>query len=310
MLDTTDPDAEQEQLETETEVTEEALPQRPRAIRRFLRVLLLAFLIALVLKMFFVEAYRIPTPSMEGTLVTGDFLFVNKFIYGVQSPRTLPLTSIRLPNIQLLPSFDEPERGDVVVFEYPGKTSALETPDVRFYIKRCIGLPGDTIELAAKRVYVNGSKQKDPGLARFDSFTLDESEIERDIFPKGLPYNRDWWGPQVVPYEGMSVELSLDNLDQWRLFIEREGHTLRFTTEGDIELDNQIQSSYVVESDYYFVMGDNRDNSDDSRYWGFVPSDNIIGQAAFIYWSWDNSPENSSELLPIVRWERIFQSVD
>jgi len=289
---------------------QEAAAPRKGRFRQFIRVLLIAFFIALVLKTFIVEAYRIPTPSMEQTLKMGDFLFVNKVVYGVHSPRNIPLTSIPLPNIQILPALASPKRGDVIVFEYPGMTTAVETPDVRFYIKRCIGLPGDTVEIAAKRVYVNGMRQRDPGTARFETFTLDRNEIERAIYPKGKPWNRDWWGPLVVPFEGMRVELTLENLDHWRLFIEREGHSIRFTTDGKIELDGKVGNIYTVENVFYFVMGDNRDISDDSRYWGFVPVANIIGRASFIYWSWDTGGGESGNAIPSVRWSRIFKSIE
>ena len=280
-------------------------------VREYGRIVLIALLVALFLKIFFVEAFGIPTPSMERTLLVGDFLFVNKFVYGIRTPRTIPLTAIRIPHLQFLPGYSSPDRGDVIVFEYPGSPSALRQPNVLNYVKRCIGLPGDTVELAGKRVFVNGMRQDNPESVTFSAFTMQQGDFEADVYPKGMNYNRDWWGPMVVPYHGMEIELTLDNIDQWRLFIEREGHSLRFTAEGAIQVDGTNSSTYVVESNYFFMLGDARDNSEDSRYWGFVPQENIIGRVMLIYWSWDSAIPFSSpfELLGSIRWERLFSLV-
>jgi signal peptidase I len=293
-------------------VAAEPVAKAPSRIRfkEFLRIFLYSFLIALVIKVFLFEAYGIPTPSMENTLLVGDFLFVNKFAYGLESPRTIPLTAIRIPHVRLLPGYTAPSRGDVIVFEFPGQT-ALELPDVVPWIKRCAGLPGDTVEIAGKRVFVNGRRLADPPTVSFEAYMRKQGEVEHGIFPTGMPYNRDWWGPVVVPCEGMQVDLSLESIDQWRKFIEQEGHSIRFTTDGLIEIDGAVATSYTVERDYYLVLGDNRDNSNDGRFWGFVPEKNIIGKAALLYWSWDSSIPFSRpfELLGSIRWSRIFSSV-
>jgi signal peptidase I len=286
--------------------------KHPHARRReFVRLLIYAAVLAVVVKTFFFEAYGIPTPSMERTLLVGDYLFVNKFVYGLSSPRAIPLTGIRLPHARLLPGYDTPARGDVIVFEFPGGTAAVEHPDVRNYVKRLVGLPGDTVEIAGKHVFVDGRRQPDPPSAVFESYTMQRGVYETGIFPKGMPFNKDWWGPRVVPRAGMRVDLTLDNLDAWRLFVEREGHTLRFTTDGRIEIDGVPRTAYTVEHNYYFVLGDNRDNSEDSRYWGYVPEENVIGRAMWIYWSWDSAIPLSSplRLLGSVRWERVFSAV-
>lgn len=277
----------------------------------YLRIVLTALLAALFIKVFFVEAFGIPTPSMERTLFAGDYLFVNKFIYGIYSPRTIPLTNIRLPNIRLLPGYDSPERGDVIVFESSGGTSAIEQPHAVNYVKRCIGLPGDTVSIAGKQVFVNGDQLSTPPTAVLSPFAMRKSEIEHGIYPKGKPFNRDWWGPEVIPYRGMKISLTLDNIDHWRLFIEREGHTLRFSADGQIEIDGMAGNSYTVQRNYYFVLGDNRDNSEDSRYWGYIPENNIIGKVMFIYWSWDSRIPFSDigTLFDSVRWERLLSVV-
>ncbi|MCB2205262.1 signal peptidase I [bacterium] len=279
--------------------------------REYWRVVLYALFIAIFLKVFFIEAFGIPTPSMNNTLLVGDFLFVNKFCYGVRTPRAVPLTGIRLPHAKFLPGYTSPSRGDVVVFEYPGDRETVEQPNVLNYVKRLIAVAGDTVEIAGKRVFVNGRRQADPENAVFSSRVLGRGDFDVDIYPKGSGYNRDWWGPMVVPYEGMEIELTLENIDSWRLFIEREGHNVRFTATGEVQVDGSESNLYTVENDYYFMLGDHRDNSEDSRYWGFVPEQNIIGKAMLIYWSWDSRIGLTSpiDLFSSIRWGRFFSIV-
>jgi len=287
-------------------------PARSRfRLREHIRVLIGAVLVAILLKTFFVEAFGIPTASMENTLLVGDYLFVNKVIYGISTPRTIPLTGIRVPWTTVYPGYARPGRGDVIVFESNGGVSAIEEPSVVHYVKRCIALPGDTVEIAGKRVLINGIKQNVPETAILAPYTLTQGQADEGVFPRGMPYNRDWWGPRIVPYRGMKVELTLANIDQWRLFIEREGHTVRFTTDGRIESDGVADAMYTVEKDYYFVLGDSRDNSQDSRFWGYVPRERIIGKAMFLYWSWDpNIPfSRPFDLIASIRWKRIFSPV-
>lgn len=279
--------------------------------REYGRVVLYALLIALVLKVFFIEAFGIPTASMRETLQVGDYLFVNKFVYGLRTPRTIPLTGIRLPHTKFFPGYADPGRGDLVVFEYPGDGSTIAQPQVLNYVKRCVALPGDTVELAGKRLYVNGVRQDLPPTARSGPRVLGRGDFDIAIYPKGASFNRDWWGPMAVPYDGMEIALTLENVDLWRLFIEREGHTVRFTAEGDIQVDGNDANSYVVEQDYYFMLGDHRDGSEDSRYWGFVPARNLIGRVMLIYWSWDSRIPFTRPLalFSSIRWERIFRTV-
>jgi len=272
--------------------------------------LLYAFIIALVIKVFLVEAYRIPTASMEDTLRPGDFLLVNKIAFGLSTPRNIPLTGIQIPHYTLIGT-NGPDLNDLVVFEFPGGPDVVHPPEVVYYVKRCLGRPGDTVQVLGKRVYVNGVRQPDPATARFTPYTMRQGQAQPRIYPKGSNNNKDFWGPMVVPYKGMHVNLSLDNLDQWRLFIEREGHTVRFTVDGDIELDGKQSDAYSVERDYYFMLGDNRDDSEDSRFWGFVPRENLVGEAFFIYWSWDSeiSVTEPLALLRSIRWNRVLSTV-
>ncbi|MFZ1728654.1 MAG: signal peptidase I [Bacteroidota bacterium] len=305
-----DPAEEAVEFANGADETEEA-PARRGFFREYGRVFVYALFIALILKVFLVEAFGIPTPSMQNTLMVGDFLFVNKIVYGVRTPRAIPLTSIRIPSMKILPGYASPKRGDVIVFEYPGDHATVEQPQVMNYVKRCIGVPGDTVELAGKRVFINGERQELPVGAITASRVLGRGDFDIAIYPKGASFNSDWWGPMVVPYEDMEVALTLENIDSWRLFIEREGHSVRFTAEGDIQVDGNDANTYVVENDYYFMLGDNRDNSEDSRYWGFVPEKNLIGEAMLIYWSWDSQLPFTSPfaLLGSIRWDRIFSLV-
>lgn len=180
-------------------------------IRENVEALLIAILLALFIRTFVVQAFKIPSGSMQETLLIGDYILVSKFIYGVKLPFT---------EITVIP-YKEPRRGDVVVFKYP------EEPDKDF-IKRVVGVGGDTVEIRDKLVYVNGEREKDPFAVHVDPL----------VFPSGIQ-PRDNLGPLSVP-------------------------------------DGKL-----------FVMGDNRDQSNDSRFWGFVDVAAVRGKAFMIYWSWD-----------------------
>jgi signal peptidase I len=187
------------------------------AFRETVEAVVFAFIIALVIRTFVIQAFKIPSGSMIPTLLVGDHLLVNKFLLG--TPVDVPFTNI---NLFHLPGIRDPQRGDVIVFKYP------EDP-TRDFIKRVIGVGGDVVESRNKVVYVNGRKLVEPYAQHVDS----------GIKPGGID-PRDNFGPVTVP-------------------------------KGDV-----------------FVMGDNRDESYDSRYWGFVDDSQIKGKAIIIYWSWDS----------------------
>ena len=187
-------------------------------IREYFESIVIAVILALFVRTFVVQAFKIPTGSMENNLLIGDHLLVNKFVYGPARTSleraVLPIGAIR--------------RGDVLVFKYP------EQPD-RDFIKRVIGLPGDSLEVREKKVYVNGT-------------ALDE------------------------PYAHYLSPAS-------------EGSALHEVTSFDVR---ERYGPVTVPPGHYFMMGDNRDNSQDSRYWGFLPSENIKGKALLIYWSFES----------------------
>ena len=239
------------------------------------------------LNSFVLASFEVPTGSMENEIMAGDFLFVNKFIYGGTTPRTIPMTNTRLPWFRM-PEFRDVERGDVIVFEFPGQRDEVQSPEFMFYLKRAIALSGDTIQVINRVVYVNGKPAPIPRNMKFNGYNIMPSGLaDPRIFPKGEPFNEDNWGPVVVPSAGDVIHLTLHNFDQWRTFIGREGHAASMDGRGRITIDGAATDRYVVKRDYIFGMGDNRDNSLDGRFWGFIPEENIVGTPMIAYWSWD-----------------------
>ena len=206
---------------------------------------------------------------MSETLIAGDFLLVNKFIYGARTPEKflfLPLPSFHIPALTAA------ARGDVVVFEFPGEPEEIYPLRHQYLLKRIVALPGDTVEIANAHLLVNG-------------FRADWSFSQFEDQPFAA----------VVPYRGMTVPLDPLSVRQWGVFIRREGH--RIDTAGDsILIDGTASASYAVKRNYYFVVGDNAKNSYDSRHWGVVPEENVIGKAMIVYWSKDDNG---------IRWNRI-----
>jgi signal peptidase I len=260
---------------------------------------------ALLLKVFVVEAFRIPSSSMENTLLEGDFLFVNKFIYGIKTPKYLPFTDVRLPRITL-PPFRQPKRGDVIVFEFPGERDELAPKERVNYIKRCIAVAGDTVLILEKAIYVNGERIAEPRHAHVEPLSSGPGrEPNPRIFPRGMRFNEDNYGPIRVPKEGDLLQLTPENIDSWSVFIAREGHKVE-KRGSELLIDGAPAATYRVQRNYLFMLGDNRDNSLDSRFWGFLPEENIIGQALMVYWSWNQDlPLASSDKFRSIRWARI-----
>lgn len=213
-----------------------------------------ALFLALMLKHFVIEAYRIPTGSMEDTILIGDFLLANKFIYGIR----IPFTDVRIPFLR------DPEQGDVVIFKFPLDPSLN-------YVKRCIAGPGQVVEVRDKEVYVDGVLYDDDAFTKYDPPSVSSPGAHNDL--------KHYFGPFEVP------------------------------------------------PDHFFMMGDNRDNSSDSRFWGAVPRKNVLGKALFLHWSWGSDPKapriNWSDPADIiygiaynflhfydrVRWERLGMPV-
>lgn len=252
--------------------------------------------IFLVLNNFVIASFLVPTGSMENEVMTGDFLMVNKFIYGASTPRNIMFTNIRLPWV-MLPGFKDVKRGDVIVFEFPGYRDEVHPPEFTYYLKRCMALAGDTLEIRNRVVYVNGQPAPLPKNMKFNFNRIQPpGYADERIFPPGAPYNEDNYGPIVIPKKGMVMNISSDNFHQWETFIKRDGHTPVLLSDGTVLIDGKATNQYVVEKDYLFGMGDNRDNSLDSRFWGFIPRENIVGTPMFVYFSVTSTEEYITKL--------------
>lgn len=269
-------------------------------------------LILFVVTSSFVQGSRVPTPSMETTIMTGDFLLINKLAYDLTTPRNIPFTNIALPFAQVL-KWNDPKRGDIVVFEFPGNRDETKNTAIENYVKRCVAVAGDTLEIKNKVLYVNGKQAPiSANIQYVRNYTLPEDFVDSETFPKGILQNGDNYKALVVPKKGDEIKLSIANIEQWKTFINRDfERDVVSVSNGKIFIDGKEVTEYKATDDYCFMMGDNRDNSLDSRYWGFVPRRNVVGKPMFAYWSWDSNIPTSSifELLASVRLDRIGKIV-
>ncbi len=377
--------------------------------REWVDAIVFAVVAATIIRVFFIEAYTIPTASMERSLLVGDFLFVSKINYGARIPmtpiafpfahHTMPITGTKAYwdgvqwKFHRLPGFSDIKRNDVVVFNYPqGDTVALEQQDVDYYqmvraegweainsrytiisrpvdkrenyIKRCIGIAGDTISMSKGLVSVNGKPEKlkntgqisyevvfktpdinpavfedlgfnisddirstmTPNVYTFNGtaemmsevkkldfvqsvkeFTAPASEREGDIFP--YDKNRDWnvdnFGPIIIPKKGWTVKLDSMTMPLYERSIRiYEGNKLERSANGWL-INGKPANSYTFKMDYYWMMGDNRHRSADSRYWGFVPEDHIVGKALFIWMSYNTN----GSFFHKIRWNRLLKGI-
>ncbi len=250
-----------------------------------------------------IEAYQIPTGSMETTINVGDFLLGNKFIYGARTPDWVGIPFTRygfdIPHLRL-PAFQQPESGDVVIFKFP------HDPWTN-YVKRCIAGPGDSLEIIDKVPYVNKQRFPDPKHSIIDyGNVLKREYTEPNIFPRGHG-NRDQFKPLYIPKEGDIIDVGNVPPDYIYNIMTMDGHKVDFRL-GNFYVDGKIRRSYVVEQDYYFMMGDNRDNSFDSRYWGLVPHKYVMGAPLILYFSWDKN-EPIWKVHKKIRWWRLLHTV-
>ena len=272
----------------------------------FLKELGIVIFPFLLINNFVIAAFLVPTGSMENEVLTGEHLFVNKFIYGGTSPQNVPFTNIQLPWFRL-PAFRDVRRGDVIVFVFPGYRDDVKSEEFQFWLKRCIGMSGDTILIKDRVVFVNGQTIPMPRHVKYDRGWSDPTNEPNDnVFPAGSGWNEDNYGPLIVPKAGTVIPLTAQTSSSWLVFIRREGHTVERSS-GNILIDGKPTTSYTVEQDYCFGMGDHRDNSLDGRYWGFIPKKNLVGTPIIVYWSWDtNIPlYDIFGRLASVRWGRI-----
>ncbi len=350
------------------------------ALKEWLDAIVFAVVVATLIRWIFMEPYRIPTPSMEGSLLVGDYLFVSKFHYGSRNASTLlqvPLTHQTLWGTEIpsyldwvqipfyrLPGIGKINRNDPVVFNYPGE---LDRPiDMRtYYIKRCIALAGDSVQIVKGNVYVNrkplpsvGKKQssylvtaengirerkfKEYGINDFflyngsntyqihtDSATFEEfsklpfivqgtkityeqpGNYSSSVFPKSGEFNWtvDNFGPLYIPKAGDQISLNKENIDLYGNVILHYEHNENVRIEnGQVWIEGKVADTYTFRQNYYFMMGDNRHNSEDSRYWGFVPMDHVMGKALFTWFSVEDGPWYS--IFNRIRWNRIIRTIE
>jgi signal peptidase I len=254
-----------------------------------------------------IASFNVPTSSMENTVMTGDFVWVNKFIFGPSTPQILPFVNKPLPFYKF-PAVRQPQRGDVIVFIYPGDRDQSKPSDFLYYLKRCVATGGDVVEVRNKELFVNGQPQplsSESKLRQPDGTLPLSADDQFQTFPVGAGFTRDNYGPLRVPRKGEMIALAPENIQQWDTFIRREGHEVG-QLGSEILIDGKPATQYAVERDYCFGMGDNRDNSLDSRYWGFVPIESVVGTPMMVYWSWDTNlvAESSWET-----WKGKFQSL-
>jgi signal peptidase I len=298
--------------------------QRPKTLKgkmiAFLKESGILLGVVLLINNFAIAFFLVPTGSMENEVLTGEFLLVNKFIYGGTSPRNLQqfdgiarmLTAyqVGLPNIPFpwfrLPAFRDVKRGDVIVFEFPGYRDDLKPQEFQFYLKRCIGIAGDTIQIKDRIVYVNGQMPPIPRNIKYEMDFIDPERDKMNTFPMNSGWTKDNFGPLVIPKQGMVIPLTSQNFSTWQIFIKREGHTAEIVGET-VLIDGKPVASYTVQRDYLFGMGDNRNNSLDGRYWGFIPKENLVGTPMIVYWSWNSDLPiyDIFARLASVRWGRI-----
>ncbi len=326
------------------------------AVREWADAIIFAVIAASIIRAFMLEAYTIPTSSMEQSLLVGDYLFVSKLSYGPRVPHTpiafpfahhtLPLTenvksyieSIRLPHYRF-PGIRSISNNDVVVFNNPADPIDRPVDKRENYIKRCLAIPGDTFELRQAQVYINNKilpdppdtqhfyrvksdeplsrrrmsrlgitdwGEKQPGvyvmamtkeMARNVETVRNITEVtkridpegigERHIFPQDPDYNwnQDNIGPLYIPEKGATVNINIQNIPLYKTIISKyEGKDL-LIEDDIIYINGEQATTYTFKMDYYWMMGDYRHNSEDSRYWGFVPEDHIVGRAMFVWLS-------------------------
>ncbi len=390
--------------------------KKQTATVEWIDALIFAIIAATIIRMFLVEAYTIPTPSMEKSLMVGDYLFVSKVSYGPKMPNTplsmpfvhnkMPLTKNTKSYLEWIKSpykriagLGEVKRGDAIVFNFPDGDTVASDPryvghsyygicrqvgrdavwgDKRTfgdivtrpvdkrenYIKRCVGLPGDSLEIKDGVLFINGmmgdwaggqqynyavktngkpinpkmfdrmgvpypdyadsyrnkyhylpltdeqlaAVEKMPNVVEAVRKVDPKGKLDGRIFPHSLryPWNEDNFGPLYIPEKGASIAIDIKNLPIYRRAIEVfEGNKLE-VKDGNIYINDELATSYTFKMDYYWAMGDNRHNSADSRYWGFVPEDHLVGKAVFVWLSIDS---NKSLLNGKIRWKRVFRSV-
>lgn len=316
----------------QTPATQNATEKFIEYVKLIVSTLLAVFLI----RAFIISTYQIPTGSMEDTLLTGDHIIANKFVFAIHTPDWIGIPYTRIgfhtPFIQL-PGIRKPKKGDIVIFKYPEDTRDS-------YVKRCIALSGDTLEIRDKKVFVNGVYSPNAPDGKYIMYqTYPRYEQQPEIFPPGAG-NKDNFGPIRIPAPGDTFQFNDSNKQLWYerfVIMAYEGQHIEF-----IRLNKRMKfrpspdfqnkrrwmglirqypansfllngkpldkTTYQVKYLQYFMMGDNRDNSLDSRYWGFVPYRYVLGEPIVIYWSW-NKGMPINKIYKKIRWNRFLRLI-
>ena len=388
---------------------------KPRtAAGEWISSILFAVVAATIIHTYVMQPFTIPTSSLEKTLLVGDFLFVSKFHYGARMPMTavsfpmvhdsIPIlrTKSYLDKLQLpyfrLPGFQKIKRNDIVVFSWPTDTLIdINRPAKGFkvkpldkksnYVKRCVGIPGDELQIKDGYVYINGVQNVLPERAKlqfrykivsknsfvktdnkgrytsqpsafvsshFDISDIYISEIDREnkiithiaqmtdeayekvknnpnvievqkitveegvwnqsVYPQDprFNWNTKYFGPITIPEAGTTIAISIENIPLYKRIIEvyegsEVGINNKVVVSGtQVMLNGEQLTQYTFLQDYYWMMGDNRDNSQDARMWGLVPFNHVVGKPVFIWMSWDT---NAKGIMNKIRWDRMFTTV-
>lgn len=280
-------------------------------IKQIIKYLVILFFIILILKAFILDAFRIPTGSMQNTLLEGDFILVNKIAYEASTPHQIPFWGKKLEKIELF-SVSNPEVNDVIAFEIPSEFYNPSSENYSVLIKRIIGLPGDTLEIKNKEVFINGKKLRNPSYLHINLTESTSGNNNDKVFPYDKNWSIDNYGPVIIPKKGMTVKLNPKNISLWQNAINIDFGKKVTSVEGTvINLNDKPLREYTFGKDYYFVLGDNRENSLDSRYFGYIPAEWIIGKAFMIYWSQLPVQYNGvSDYINSIRFSRIIQSIN
>jgi signal peptidase I len=275
-------------------------------MKKFIRLIFYLIILAIFLRAFIVGAFRIPTSSMADTLYPGDFIIVNIAAYNLNTPRQIPILGLSIPSVNIF-NTGKPEINELIVFKFPAINSDDAVYNRTNLIKRIVALPGDTLQIINKMIFVNGMKINLPETVRrnFENIKPTSKEDE-GIFYSGTGWNSDNYGPVRVPAAGETIKINTDNIEIWKRLIVYEYEEKVVRKEGSvITIDDKPVRNYVIKKNHYFVIGDNFNNSRDSRYFGFVNEDMILGKAMFIYLSIDPA-KSGSDFLSKIRWKRIF----
>ena len=279
-------------------------------IGKYFKILFWVIIIAIVIKAFAIDAFRIPSTSMENTLQPGDFILANKFAYNISTPREIPFLGIPIDQYKFF-EVGKPKINDIVIFEFPTGFEKDPLMGGSKYIKRIIAGPHDTLKITDGKIYVNGKSILLPSTF-IKPKLLDEDETipAESIYPPGAKWNRISYGPIIIPGKGDKIQITPENFERWQSVIVMDHGERSLLVEGTIvTLDGRAISEYVLHQDHYFVIGDNFEVSMDSRNFGFITDNMIVGKAMFIYWSYNSDKVAPGILgfLSAVRADRIFK---